>query len=112
MAIVLCVLSLLCLGGGLVIAHRHRRTPADRRQPDNVPIAVVLFALSLTILALAAQIHLQPGGALKDLVATAGAVGGVVITVFGMWLGHRRYRIEDARQYLEMVRTDLEHRKG
>jgi uncharacterized protein YjbI with pentapeptide repeats len=45
------------------------------------------------------------------VLTTAGVGAGLVTAVFALWLNHRRYRVEEARQQVERDKADLERRR-
>jgi uncharacterized protein YjbI with pentapeptide repeats len=98
-AVVVGVFVLLC---ALVVAVRQVRR--DRGHPDTVPRVTTLVVVGIVAMTVGAQ----PGRELKTVLTTAAVGAGLVTAIFALWLNHRRYRVEEARQQVERDKADLD----
>lgn len=106
--VVLSVLLLLC---ALVVTVRHARRDSRRRGPDAVPLLTALVVIGIVALTIGTQLMIEPVGDPKTVLTTAVVGAGLVTAVFALWLNHRRYLVEQARQQVERDKADLERHR-
>jgi uncharacterized protein YjbI with pentapeptide repeats len=97
--------------GATVIAVRHGKKDARRRNLDTLPSVVAAGACGVTLLVVAVQLTTQPTGELRTTLAAGVVCGSVITVVFAAWLNYRRYRVEEARQLVERDKASLEQSK-
>jgi uncharacterized protein YjbI with pentapeptide repeats len=97
--------------GAMAFAVRNARQNGERRNADALPLVTIMIVFGIFVLVIALQLAVEPGKDLKTVLTTA-VVGSAVITAnFGLWLNHRRYRLEEARQLVERDKADLDQRR-
>jgi uncharacterized protein YjbI with pentapeptide repeats/uncharacterized MnhB-related membrane protein len=106
--VVVGVLVLLC---AVIVAVRHSRRDSRQRDPDAVPLVTALVVFGIVALTIGVQLAIEPAGEPKTVLTTAGVGAGLVTAVFALWLNHRRYRVEEARQQVERDKADLDQRR-
>jgi len=105
---ILIALGVLLLGAAVVVFTRYVQRDTRGRDPDRLVLVTALAAVGCTVLAIALQLGVRPDSDLRPVLTAGIVAGGVVTTVFALWLNHRRYRLEEARQKIEQSRVDLD----
>lgn len=98
------LLMMLATGFG---AARHVRRDPRYRNHDAIVLLVALIAIGAVLTAVGTVLTIEPEQDMKTVIAT-GAVGGFVTAIFGMWLRHRAYLIDQARHRIEDEKAALE----
>lgn len=102
------VVAVLISAAAVTIGVRYARLDTRLRNPDTLPVVTAMIAVGATLLVIALQLTRQPGGELRAILTAGVVCGGVVTAIFALWLNHRRYRVEEARQRIERDRVQLE----
>ncbi len=107
------VLSIACAGvlvvlAAVAVAVRHARRDGRRRHPDAVVLVTAMGVVGCVLLVIALQLVVEPGEDMKTVLATGVVGAGVITAIFALWLNHRRYRVDEARQQVERDKADLE----
>jgi hypothetical protein len=97
--------------GAVAFAVRNARQDGERRNADALPLVTVLIVFGIVLLVIAVQLMVAPGTDLGTVLTTAAVGSGVITANFGLWLNHRRYRVEEARQLVERGKADLDQRR-
>jgi uncharacterized protein YjbI with pentapeptide repeats len=95
--------------GAVVFAVRDARQDGMRRNADALPLTIVMIVSGVMLVVIAVQLAVEPGADLRTVLTTAVVGSGIVTANFGLWLNHRKYRVEEARQLVERGKADLDH---
>lgn len=79
--------------------------------PDTVPLVTTVVVFGLVALGIGVQWAVDPTVRPATVMTTASVGAGLVTALFALWLNHRRYRLDEARQRTEWERVDLERQR-
>lgn len=108
------MVSFILFGGALLTlmtvvgALRYFRQDRRRRKPDTLVMLATMAVVSSVLLMIALQLAIEPGNDMKTVLATGSIGAGLVTANFALWLNHRRYLVEEARQQVERDKAGLE----
>lgn len=111
MVLVIVFVGVLTILGAAMFAVHNARQDVERRNADALPLVTVMSVFGFVLLVIALQLAVEPGKDLKTVLTTAVVGSGVITANFGLWLNHRRYRVEGERQQVERSKADLEQRR-